>query len=386
MDRPLSVLVVEDDELQAEYLSIMLEQAGCTVRSVGDGSVALGAVLENTYEMLVIDWQLPGIDGIDLTRRLRKSARDGSYMHIVMMTARAESETIRRAMEAGADDFLYKPFEPIHLELAIGSARRNLRQRRRLEERNRMIAQAHRETRAALDHVRADLEAAAALHRRLLPGGARIGPLEVSTIYQPAMQLGGDSIGVCQVDGGATLFFVVDVRGHGVPAALESFHIHHRLKGLAPSSPEALRRAMEGLNQELAADEGETYATILCGLVAPEQQRGWMIRAGHPQPMMVRGGMVETLDIEGSFPLGWFEDSQFDVCEFALAPGSALVVHSDGLEGEPADRLENILSDRSARPLCEALGQLDRELAELIGPEGAADDISVLVLDYREQE
>jgi sigma-B regulation protein RsbU (phosphoserine phosphatase) len=390
-DIPIEVLIVEDDELQAEYVSCHLELAGCSVRTVGDGLVALDMLAEHPVELLVVDWQLPGIDGIELTRRARELRKAGTFLHIVMMTASGEAETIRNALESGVDDFLYKPFEPIQLELAISSARRNLRLHRRLQRRNRMLSEAHSSVREALREVRADLEAAAAMHRRLLPAPGRYGYLDVSTIYQPAAQLGGDTIGVCEFNDGGLLFFLVDVRGHGVPAALESFHIHHRLKGLAPANPVALGRAAANLNREIAEETGDSYATLICGVIHPEAQRGWMVRAGHPPALLAGENGIELLEEGGTFPLGWFAKTGFSAVQFPFEPGAAIIVHSDGLSDVDVgsgrqfgiDPLREVLAGRSGRPVAAAVAGLDRELAALTGPEGAEDDISLLAIEFR---
>lgn len=327
---PLTALVVDDDEMLAEYVAIELSALGCEAACVTSGEAALDA-LDDSIDVLVTDWQMPGMDGMELVRRIRSGRHRLAPIHIAMMTAIEDTETIRRAMQAGVDTFLYKPVEPIQLELAIETARRNRLLHAKLERRNRLLASAHEKAKDALRSVRADLEAAAGLHERLLPKPDRLPGVNVAHVYHPAARLGGDTIGAAAVGQGRTLFFLIDVRGHGVPSALDSFHLHHRLKALRPDEPDALVAAVERLNEEMLDRDDESYATMIAGLVDPQQERGWLVRAGHPPAIHVGGRTIDVLEDEGSFPLGWFANTTFTASEFSFSARDRLVIYSDGL-------------------------------------------------------
>ena len=113
------VLIVEDEEHLARGLRFNLEAEGYTVETVGDGEAALGLLLGGAtdFDVVMIDVMLPGKDGFEVVKELRAAGR---YVPVLMLTARGRPEDVLRGFEAGADDYLPKPFE-----LAILLARLN---------------------------------------------------------------------------------------------------------------------------------------------------------------------------------------------------------------------------------------------------------------------
>ena len=105
------ILVVEDDMQIARNLRDYLEVAGFEVTAVGDGSAALASIRGDRPDLLVLDLGLPGIDGFDVARELRRT----STVPIVMLTARGEESDRIVGLELGADDYLVKPFSPKEL-------------------------------------------------------------------------------------------------------------------------------------------------------------------------------------------------------------------------------------------------------------------------------
>jgi two-component system OmpR family response regulator len=110
METPLSVkiLVVEDNKKLANFLSRAFTEEGFVVDSATDGRVALKQLEAIAYDLVVLDWMLPGQDGVAVCRELR--AR-GSRVPVLMLTARAEVGERITGLDAGADDYLPKPFD-----------------------------------------------------------------------------------------------------------------------------------------------------------------------------------------------------------------------------------------------------------------------------------
>jgi DNA-binding response OmpR family regulator len=102
------ILVVEDDRTIARFVELELTHAGYRVDKAGDGAAALEMIENEPPDLLVLDLMLPGLDGIEVARRVRAS---GSRMPILMLTARAETQDVVSGFEAGTDDYLRKPFE-----------------------------------------------------------------------------------------------------------------------------------------------------------------------------------------------------------------------------------------------------------------------------------
>jgi two-component system phosphate regulon response regulator PhoB len=115
---PPTILVVEDDPALAELLRYNLTREGFAVELAADGDAALAAAEDSPPDLVVLDWMIPGLSGIEVCRRLRR--REASRaMPIIMLTARGEETDRIEGLESGADDYIVKPFSPSELALRI---------------------------------------------------------------------------------------------------------------------------------------------------------------------------------------------------------------------------------------------------------------------------
>jgi two-component system OmpR family response regulator len=105
---PVKILVVEDNKKLARFLVRAFREEGYVVDEAGDGETAIRQVQSITYSAVVLDWMLPGEDGLNVCRTLRSA---GSRVPILMLTARAEVPERILGLDAGADDYLAKPFD-----------------------------------------------------------------------------------------------------------------------------------------------------------------------------------------------------------------------------------------------------------------------------------
>ena len=108
------VLIVEDEESLATLLEYNLEREGYLVRVCADGEDALITVEEKQPDLLILDWMLPKVSGIDVCRRLRQRPATRN-LPIVMRTARGEESDRIRGLDTGADDYVVKPFSMTEL-------------------------------------------------------------------------------------------------------------------------------------------------------------------------------------------------------------------------------------------------------------------------------
>ncbi len=120
------VVVAEDDEALAALLQYNLEKSGYTVAVATDGDEAMVMVDERQPDLLVLDWMLPKISGIEVCRRLRGGAKTRN-LPIVMLTARGEESDRVRGLDMGADDYLTKPFAMPELTARIRAVLRRIR-------------------------------------------------------------------------------------------------------------------------------------------------------------------------------------------------------------------------------------------------------------------
>lgn len=109
-----TLLVVEDEFAIREMLSFALEDAGFTLKQASTAEQAQSILAGDTPDLMLIDWMLPGASGIELARRLKRTEKTKD-VPIIMLTARGEEDDKIRGLEAGADDYIVKPFSPREL-------------------------------------------------------------------------------------------------------------------------------------------------------------------------------------------------------------------------------------------------------------------------------
>lgn len=120
------VLIVEDEIAIVTMLRYNLEREGFKVYSTGDGDEAIGLVKAHTPDIIILDWMLPNMSGIDICAGLRRQ-EETKTVPIIMLSARGEESDRIRGLDAGADDYMVKPFSPSELIARIRAVLRRLR-------------------------------------------------------------------------------------------------------------------------------------------------------------------------------------------------------------------------------------------------------------------
>src|SRR5690554_5895586 len=123
----ISVLLVEDDAAIRDMINFSLRQAGFTCEAAKDGESGLEWLKHQQPEMILLDWMLPGIDGIEFIRRLRAN-EFLAHIPVIMLTAKGGSEDMVKGLGVGADDYINKPFSPPELMARIKAVLRRCQQ------------------------------------------------------------------------------------------------------------------------------------------------------------------------------------------------------------------------------------------------------------------
>ena len=121
----MKTLIADDDEITRMLLSAALTKLGHEVQEAKDGREAWDAWQSGQFPLLISDWMMPDIDGLEFCRRLRAEGR-ADYTYIILLTARSGKSNFLEAMNAGADDFITKPFEKDALDARVRVAERIL--------------------------------------------------------------------------------------------------------------------------------------------------------------------------------------------------------------------------------------------------------------------
>jgi two-component system NtrC family sensor kinase len=141
----MKVLIAEDDRVSRRLLQGLLERWGYQVVAASDGAEAWRRFQEDEFPLVISDWMMSEMDGLELIRRIRASEQPG-YVYAILLTSLSQKKDVVQGMVAGADDFVTKPFDLEELRVRLQAGERVIRLERTLTEQNRVL----RETQAAL--------------------------------------------------------------------------------------------------------------------------------------------------------------------------------------------------------------------------------------------
>lgn len=326
------VLLVDGSAAHRRMLRIQLLRAGYRVIEAADGPTALRLCSECEPDVILSDWTLAGMSGLDLCRAHRSLPRSG-YGFFILLTTRTEKADVTVGMQAGADDFLVKPISGAELLARLGAAERVLDMQDTLSAANDKLRTALDRLSAAQEQINTDLREARKLQQALVRERQRsFGPLRVSLLMRPAGMIGGDLVGFHAIDDRTVGLHAVDVSGHGVASALMTARIATQIETLSPDpslSPVDVVKALNALT--LGGLQTDNYLTMIYGRLDLPTGRLQLVQAGHPHPVIQRGdGRIEQIGCCG-LPVGVMPDASYEVTEVQLCQGDRLLVVSDGI-------------------------------------------------------
>lgn len=317
------ILVVDDEPLNRTIIEALLRRHGFSkVASVGDGFAALSFVEERRPACVLLDVMMPGMDGLEVCRRLRADPRF-ARVPVIVQTAMASREDRQRAFAAGASDVVAKPYDPAELEARV-----------RVHLSQALMSAALLDYRTSME---GELNEARILSETVLPqpdalaATARAG-VALSHHYRPCSAIGGDYWNAWTVGDGKVALMVADVSGHGVSAALRMFALHTLVAPPPPfgDDPAALAAHLDRRLHDYGGHRGQ-YVAGFCGVLDAARRTFRFAPAGLRDGFIVhRGGGMSRFSLSG-LPFGVAAGIPRPVGEVALADGDTLLFYSDAL-------------------------------------------------------
>ena len=405
-NRPLrQVLVVDDSRVQRRILSASLSRWGYDVVEAASGAEALSICEANTPYIILSDWIMPGMTGLEFCRAFR-ALDQAKYAYFILLTSKSDATDVAAGLDSGSDDFLTKPVNSDELRARILAGERILEMQHELSETNQLMRQTLAELQRVYDLLDKDLQEARDLQQSLIRERQHdFGDGAVSLLLRSSGHVGGDLVGFFPVNETEVGLFGLDVSGHGISSALMTARLAGYLSAAAPEQNIALERCADGSvharcpakvieelnNLVLSEMETEHYFTLMLATVDLNTGLIQLAQAGHPHPVVQRGdGRIEQSG-PGGFPVGLISDVKFERFEIQLSPGDRLMILSDGVTECPSEAGEMLgeegladmmlkLKDMQASELLEAMIW---ELSNFAGTGVFPDDVSGLVFDYR---
>jgi len=228
------------------------------------------------------------------------------------------------------------------------------------------------------------------IQQALLPKNLTDYPhLAVSGVNFPCLAVGGDYFDVFPLDERRTAFLLADVSGKGLGAALVTTMLQGALSGMTLGTDPA--RVLNHVNRFLCDHvEVGRYATMFFGVLDDAGKMEY-INAGHPSPILLRGGTAVEAFTEGSFPVGLVPEAEFSATTLQLEPNDTLLLFSDGVTEamDPSEelygvaRLRGVLQGKHEMPLDEIQKTVLESVENFARGARQADDLTVLLVRYR---
>jgi phosphoserine phosphatase RsbU/P len=316
-DTPL-ILIVDDDPSGLDILQARLAAQHYDFISATDGAMALAMVADRQPDLILLDVMMPKVDGIEVCRQV-KSAPDLPFIPIIMVTAKTDSRDIVAGLDAGADEYLTKPYSHSALVARVKSMLR--------------IKSLHDQVLAQSAQLERQLKTATTIQSLFWPkipiltGGGHVWAVSV-----PAGYVGGDLYDVIALSDGSLVAYVADISGKGVPAALLMAALSTTIRSEIQIETE-IDRLLEGVNDSmhrLMAVEGY-FATAVLIRYWPSSGRLQYALAGHLQPLWTVGDDIAELPLLGGVPLGVHQGARYQKEEIVLEVGQSVLLFTDGV-------------------------------------------------------
>jgi sigma-B regulation protein RsbU (phosphoserine phosphatase) len=349
------ILVVDDIAENRDLLLRRLQRLGITdVDQAANGREALSALDERQYDLMLLDMMMPEVDGFAVLDTLKKDGRVND-LPIIVISAMNEMDAVIRCIESGAEDFLFKPFNPVMLKARVLSSleKKFLRDK----------------TRDELKRKQAELNEARGLQLALVPPPFAEQNSDLSLtldlFLEPAKEVGGDLVDYFRF-GDLVSFLVGDVSDKGAGAALMMARTHAMFRALSgrPDGPALFAepaKACSIVNASLAAGNASCmFVTLLLATLDLKTRTLTYVRAGHVPPFVFsEADGVRRLTSAGGPPLGLVEGFAYKQDETVLAPDESVLTITDGFSEAATVAHELYGEERIAAALANTAGNGD---------------------------
>lgn len=390
-DRP-KILIIDDNHFNLEFLSAMLRRVGYQTSIALDGERGLQTVENFRPDLILLDIVMPGIDGIEVCRKLKQDDKWHS-LPVIFLSSKASPSLIVRAFHAGGIDYVKKPFVKeevlarVAAHLKIGMLTRELKQKNTELERQQ-------------GYIREDLDAAGQIQRSLLPSAkARYKTIHADWFFRPTEQVGGDIFNLLPFDERYMLIYMVDVSGHGMSSALIATLVSQALlphSGVLTGNENkqdmlAPGLVLDELDKMFPFERFDKFFTMFLAYYDEKKQTLTYSHAAHPFGYILHnGGKISQLG-QGGTVIGIKAGLPFPELSVPWHTGDKLVLFTDGItemsnpNGEMFgwERLFDFFSGHYHLSCSELKQALETELGRFAGNAPPQDDISFLCIEVK---
>jgi len=387
MSAPQKILVVDDEP---DLQMLMLQKFRSKVRTkeyeflfAEDGVEALEKIRSNSDLYLVMsDINMPKMDGLTMLNQIQDMNRPD--LKTIIVSAYGDMENIRTAMNCGAYDFVTKPIDFKDLETTIEKTLKEIRELLKMQDMQEQ-----------LESLNYDLDMAARIQKKILqqdfPVYSNDSRFDIYAEMIAAKHVGGDFYDFFKFDDDHLVFFIGDVAGKGMPAAIYMAVCRTMLKAIG-SEVKSPAQCMYKVNNMLIPESDiTTFVTVFYGVLNVKTGELQYCNGGHNLPyLQSKEGKVTELEDVGGLLLGKFEEAGYDEKTIHLSPGDSIITFTDGVTeavnevGDFYDEFRVIehLEKTGDRSITSKVKALHLEVMKFAGTAEQSDDITVLATSF----
>lgn len=321
---PLRVLVVDDNEANRKLLQAILKADGHQVVPAASGEEAVSLYQQHSPDMVLMDIMMPGMDGYEATRRIKRIA-GGRYLPVIFLTALTDHQALARCVDCGGDDFLTKPFSRVLLRAKIAALTRT-RELYETVKRQRDELSRHRQ------RQQEEFELAERVFRKITDhDGLKASNLRY--VLAPKEIQNGDLLLAAHTPSGRQMVMLGDFTGHGLSAAIGAIPVGDLFYAMTGKGFR-LRDIVLELNRKVYAKLPTNLFLAACLVeVDPLTGTATVWNGGVPDALIVGPDGVRARAKSCNLPLGVVENAALNsrVEVFDLLPGDRILIYSDGL-------------------------------------------------------
>ena len=351
----MKILIADDDPLPRRLLQATLTKWGYEVVTAREGTEAWDLLQQpDAPRLAILDWLMPGMDGAAVCRKVREreQGREGTsaaaggdgaapYVYLILLTSRDAREDVLEGMDAGADDYLTKPFDPHKLQVRLRAGCRILDLQTALLDSLSEVREAEKNVAQARSREGA---VGGKIQQTLLLGHPpqSVPGLRVAALTLPSQQIDGDFYDFFEQNDHCLDVLVGDVMGKGIPAALLGAAVKsHFLRALSRllllAEPKTLPRPDEIVSlvhaevtrQFIGLD---SFVTLCYARFDLRERRVTFVDCGHTKTVHLHAAEDRCDLLEGeSMPLGFSERETYGQTSVPFAPGDVFFFYSDGV-------------------------------------------------------
>ncbi len=386
-----TILIVDDSEPIRVLLRSYLREEGYLVLEAENGVTGLDSCLTESPDLILLDIAMPEMDGFSMFKSLQK-VKSLRSIPVIMISADTDYETKMQAFTLGAVDYITKPFNH-------GEVMARIRTHLTINQLTQSLQQANQTLILQKKELMQGIQAAADLQRNLLPKQVpNCRKLKFSSYFNPCEEIGGDIYNILRLDDEHIAVYLLDVSGHGFPAAMMTALVTQALTtsgGITTKdngekktiSPPA--SVLRELDREFPIDRFNLYMTIVYLVFNTRTSTFSYSCAGHPPPVHLTDRGINFLNAGGP-PAGMGDSkSTWKNGEGRLEKGDRIFFYTDGIteqedsngQAYSQDRfLKTVVSSRTL-PLQGAVQNITGELKQFSRSPEFDDDVTILAVE-----